>query len=80
MSKKVTLRFDSEVYHALNLAAIQEEKTIPNFIEFVLIHHLAKLSCVSDKEMKGIFNDTKITMSIRNGICDVDKGNYSIIS
>ncbi len=80
MTKTVTLRIDEEIYNILKSAASGEKRTISNFIEYAALNYLSSNSYVSDNEMDEILNDKNLIDGLRNGMDDVKKGNYLIVS
>lgn len=76
MAKTITVRLDDQLYDMFKKAATGEHRTISNFIEWATLAYLTNEMYVDDKEMNEI---RKQAASLRKGLSDVSKGNYTIV-
>ncbi len=79
MSKTITIRIADNIYDLFKLAADGEHRSISNFIEYASLNYLTNELHVSDDEMNEILSNNEMVKSIKNGLMDVEKGNYTII-
>ncbi|NQU62760.1 MAG: CopG family transcriptional regulator [SAR324 cluster bacterium] len=79
MSKTVTLRIDDHVYQMIKMAADGQRRNLSNFIEFATLQYLTSESYVDDSEMKDILNDAGLVAKLKNGLKDLNRGDYTIV-
>ena len=76
LAKTITIRVDDIVYNIFKRAADGEKRTISNYIEYATINYIINDNIVDDTEMNEIMNFEK---DIKNGLSDIEKGQYKII-
>ena len=79
MSKTVTLRIDDQVYQMIKLAAEGQRRNLSNFIEFATLQYLSSTAYVNDAEMNEILSDKQLTASLKSGLDDMKRGDYTIV-
>lgn len=79
MAKTITLRIDDAVYNMFKKAADGERRSISNYIEYATLAYLTNEIHVSDEEMNDIISDKSLVKSLKAGLHDIKKGNYTIV-
>lgn len=79
MSKTITLRVDDDIYQMIKTAADGQRRNLSNFIEFATLQYLTSATYVDDTEMELILNDAELVASLRQGLEDIKKGDYTIV-
>lgn len=79
MSKTITLRVDDDFYEMIKTAAKGERRSISSLLEYSALFYISNSSYVSDSEMKEIMQDNELVQEIREGLKDIEKGDYEIV-
>mgnify|MGYP005839227485 CR=1 FL=1 len=79
MSKTITLRVDDDFYEMIKTAAKGERRSISSLLEYSALFYISNSSYVSDSEMKEIIQDEELIQEIREGLKDIEKGDYEIV-
>ena len=77
--KTVTMRVDDAVYQIIKTAADGEKRNISNFVEFATLQYLTSAQYVDKEEMDEILNDKELVKNLKDGLKDVEAGDYSIV-
>lgn len=56
-----------------------ERRNLSNFIEFATSQYLSSAAYVSDSEMKEILDDTELVRNLKNGLKEIDKGEFTFV-
>jgi len=80
MAKTVTMRIEDDVYDLFRKAADGEHRSISNFIESATLSYLSSETYISDNEMEDILKDKNLIKNLKNGLADVEKGKYRIVT
>lgn len=67
---RTTIALNDALFEKLSRLAQMENRSTPNLIETILIHHLEENLYVDDFEMEDIRRDRGLQKSIRKGIAD----------
>ena len=73
MSKIVTLRLKDNLYKKLTQLAKEENRSLSNFVETILMKYLEEHQYVDLWEMKEIEEDKELQESIRRGLEEARK-------
>lgn len=79
MSKTITLRVNDDIYKMIKMAADGQRRNLSNFIEFATLQYLTSATYVDDAEMDLILNDSELLASLRQGLEESKKGDYTIV-
>lgn len=79
MSKTITLRVDDDFYEMIKTAAKGERRSISSLLEYSALFYISNSSYVSDSEMNEIMQDNELVQEIREGLKDIEKGDYEIV-
>ncbi len=79
MSKTITLRVNDDIYKMIKTAADGQRRNLSNFIEFATLQYLTSATYVDDAEMELILNDSELLASLRQGLEDSQKGDYTLV-
>lgn len=79
MPKTITVRIDDKIYELFKKAAEGDRRSISNFIEYATLSYITNEINVSDSEMDEILKDDKLVQSLKKGLDDVKKGNYTVV-
>lgn len=80
MSKTITIRIDEDIYKIFKKAANGERRSISNFVEYATLAYLTNDIDISDDEMDEILNNVLLVKSLKQGLSDIKKGKYKIVS
>ncbi|XCN75367.1 MAG: hypothetical protein Q3M24_11755 [Candidatus Electrothrix aestuarii] len=50
-----------------------------NFIEFAVLQYLSSAQYVDSDEMNEILQDTELVQSLKNGMSDLERGDYTLV-
>ena len=78
--KTLTLRVDEDTYELLKKAAEGQKRTLSNLVEYAAVSYVTSDMAASDQEMDEILQDSKLLASLRSGLKEARKGNYTIVS
>ena len=79
MSKTVTLRIEDGKYKLFKLLALQDNRTLSNFLETAIIRHIEEQQLIDDFEMDEINNNSKLQASMKRGLKDLKKDRGSFV-
>ncbi len=79
MSKTITLRVNDEFYEMIKTAAKGERRSISSLLEYSALFYINNASYVSDNEMEEIMGDKELVNDLRNGLKEIQKGDYEIV-
>jgi uncharacterized protein (DUF1778 family) len=79
MSKTITLRVNDDVYQMIKTAADGQRRNLSNFIEFATLQYLTSATYVDDAEMELILHDSELVANLKQGLEDIEKGDYTIV-
>lgn len=79
MPKTITLRVDDDFYNMIKTAAKGERRSISSLLEYSALFYISNASFVSDSEMKEILQDKELMKDIKEGLTDIEKGDYEIV-
>ena len=79
MSKTITLRVTDNVYQMIKTAADGQRRNLSNFIEFATLQYLTSATYVDDTEMELILSDAELVSNLKQGLADIEKGDYAIV-
>ena len=77
--KTVTMRLDDATYQVIKKAAQGERRNISNFIEYAVWQYLSSVRYVEAEEMKEIMEDEELVKNLRQGMKDLDAGDFEIV-
>lgn len=77
--KTVTMRVDDNIYEMIKEAANGQRRNISNFIEYATLQYLSSESYVEDSEMNEILEDKELVKSLKQGMLEVSKEEYTIV-
>lgn len=77
--KTVTMRVDDNIYEMIKEAANGQRRNISNFIEYATLQYLSSESYVDDNEMNEILEDKELVKSLKQGMLEVSKEEYTIV-
>lgn len=77
--KTVTMRVDDNIYEMIKEAANGQRRNISNFIEYATLQYLSSESYVEDNEMNEILEDKELVKSLKQGMSEVSKEEYTIV-
>lgn len=70
MAKTVTIRIDEKTYKKFTRMARAESRSLANFIETAVNHHIRESAFVDDAEMADILSSEELVERIRAGSRD----------
>ncbi|MBU2493348.1 MAG: CopG family transcriptional regulator [Bacteroidetes bacterium] len=79
MTKTITLRVNDEFYEIIKNAAKGERRSISSLLEYSALYYINNSSSISDSEMKEILSDQELVNSLKNGLKEIEKGEYEIV-
>lgn len=79
MVKTITVRIEDSVYKRLKNAALAEQRSIANFIEFATLSYVDTENFVSDEEMTSIKKNKKLISGLKEALQDVKMGRYRLV-
>lgn len=71
MSKTITLKLDDSIYNVFRNLAINENRTVANFIETSVLQFIEDNQLVDEYEMADIRNNKELHESLHRAIEDV---------
>ncbi|MCI5221668.1 MAG: hypothetical protein WGN25_03660 [Candidatus Electrothrix sp. GW3-4] len=77
--KTVTMRVDDAVYRMIKTAADGQKRNLSNFIEFAVMQYLSSAQYVDNDEMDEILRDTELVQNLKNGIKELEQGEYTLV-
>ena len=77
--KTVTMRVDDSTYRIIKTAAEGQKRNLSNFIEFAVLQYLSSAQYVDSDEMNEILQDTELVQSLKNGMSDLERGDYTLV-
>ena len=77
--KTVTMRLDDATYQVIKKAAQGERRNISNFIEYAVWQYLSSVRYVEAEEMKEIMEDEELVKNLRQGMKDLEAGDFEIV-
>ncbi len=77
--KTVTMRIDDDTYRLFKNAADGQRRNLSNFLEFACLQYLNTTQYVDAEEMEEILSDKDLVASLKQGLRDVEEGNYKIV-
>lgn len=76
---RTTIALEDKLQKKLTVLARQENRSMPNLIETILLHYLDDSMYVDEFEMEGINHDRSLRESIRKGLADYRAGRGRIV-
>ena len=63
----------------IKTAADGQRRNLSNFIEFATLQYLTSATYVDDTEMELILSDAELVSNLKQGLADIEKGDYTIV-
>ena len=77
--KTVTMRLDDALYQTIKKAAEGERRNLSNFIEYAVVQYLSSVRYIEQQEMDELLDDKELVATLRQGLEDVEKGDYELV-
>lgn len=77
--KTVTMRVDDSTWQIISAAADGQKRTISNFLEFAVLQYLSSAQYVDNVEMRAILKDKELVRSLKEGINELENGEYTLV-
>ncbi len=77
--KTVTMRVDDSTWRMISAAADGQRRTISSFLEFAVLQYLSSAQYVDNAEMDEILQDKELVRNLKEGLKEVENGEYTLV-